>query len=83
MTIYDLGIDNKQHNEVTVEYICSKLENMDDSKDGIYMSFIQKHQDEAVELNKSLSALGYVTNLKEENSCVNLRAWKYKKTDVV
>lgn len=81
--VYDLGIDNKQHNEVTVEYICSKLENMDDSEEGIYMSFMQEYQNEAVELNESLSALGYVTNLKEENGCVNLRAWKYKKIDVI
>ena len=83
MKIYDYGCnfesDNKQRNEVTTEYIRLKLENMDDSEDGLDMYFIKKCRREAIKLKNEVKELGYVTGLKEYNDYINFTVWKYKK----
>jgi len=83
MKIYDYGrnfkSDNKQRTEVTTEYICSKLENMDDSEDGLDMYFIKKCRREVVKLKNEIKELGYITNLKEHSDYINFTVWKYKK----
>jgi len=83
MKIYDygcnFGLNNKRRKEITTEYISSKLENMDDSEDGIDMYWIKKYRREAIKLKNNLEALGYIVNLKENEDYTNLVIWKYKK----
>ena len=83
MAIYDYGDDGKQRIEVTTEYICSKLENMNDAEDGMWIKSIKRCRDEVVNLSNNLKALGYTTSLKEDENWIDLTIWKYKNTDLI
>ena len=77
--VYDLGFNNTQNNAVTAEYICSKLEKLSNSEDGLSLSFMEKYKDEAIRLNKEFINLEYITTLREKSYGVNLDIWKYRR----